>query len=364
MTLAIATLAAPSQGKCVHIGRSSTTLTMQTAVEFETGPFPNYNAIAAFDSTNAAICFQDYSDSKKGKCVHIGRSSTTLTMQTAVDFESGTTNYIAVAAFDGDNAYVGFQDSDDSSKGKGLLLQRTTDSSGGTVGDPHLTFAYGGKADFRGIHDTAFNFLSVPSLSINVRTVERTFVRWGMGAVMKAPALIHGVYAQPLGQVVHGSFINAVYIRARSNMTGADVLVAILAEQTRSFRLYPHNQNSATSVQCALELHSNVSVVFLPPRATRATLASPLVALCQAALCTSTRHNPPLLAVPHLWQPSVLSSCRCARRFLHQPHLHRVWRRVHRAGVGAEGSSARCRLGGVVLTPHDPQAFDQRRSRA
>ena len=242
-----------SVGKCAHIGRSGTTISYQTAVEFESGSVSDLR-VTAFDSTNAIVCYRDVLDSNKGKCVHIGRSGTTLTMQSPVVFETGSTAYIAATAFDADNAYVTFQDSGDS-KSKGILIQRTTDSSGGTVGDPHLSLAHGGKADFRGLHNTAFNFLSVPGLSISVRTVARDFVRWATGGI-KTPLLMKdGVYAQPLGQVVHGSFIDAVYVRAHSKMTGADVLIAIPAEQTRSFRLYRYNPTSSESF-----VHSNARV--------------------------------------------------------------------------------------------------------
>ena len=41
--------------------------------------------------------------------------------------------------------------------------------------DPHLSFAYGGTADFRGRHNTLYNFLSTPRLSVNVRTEEALF---------------------------------------------------------------------------------------------------------------------------------------------------------------------------------------------
>ena len=38
-----------------------------------------------------------------------------------------------------------------------------------STGDPHLTFAHGGRADFRGEHKQLFNFLSAANTSINVR---------------------------------------------------------------------------------------------------------------------------------------------------------------------------------------------------
>ena len=47
------------------------------------------------------------------------------------------------------------------------------DASG--EGDPHLTFAHGGRADFRGKHGRLFNLLSAARLSINAMTEEGIF---------------------------------------------------------------------------------------------------------------------------------------------------------------------------------------------
>ena len=43
------------------------------------------------------------------------------------------------------------------------------------VRDPHLHFAHGGSADFRGRHNALYNFLSAPGLALNVKTEESTF---------------------------------------------------------------------------------------------------------------------------------------------------------------------------------------------
>ena len=42
--------------------------------------------------------------------------------------------------------------------------------------DPHLNFAHGGTADFRGRDKTYFNFFSGPKLSVNVLIEDATFV--------------------------------------------------------------------------------------------------------------------------------------------------------------------------------------------
>ena len=45
---------------------------------------------------------------------------------------------------------------------------------GGSKGDPHLAFAHGGKADFRGKHGAIYCFLSTPGLALNVKTEAST----------------------------------------------------------------------------------------------------------------------------------------------------------------------------------------------
>ena len=47
-------------------------------------------------------------------------------------------------------------------------------SGGG--GDPHLTLAYGGMADFRGINDTFFSMLSAPGINAAVKTNDAVFM--------------------------------------------------------------------------------------------------------------------------------------------------------------------------------------------
>ena len=56
-----------------------------------------------------------------------------------------------------------------------------------------------GKADFRGRNATVFAFFSSPGLQINIMTEERTFLLWS---------------GEHHNQVVHGSFITRVFVRA------------------------------------------------------------------------------------------------------------------------------------------------------
>jgi len=46
-------------------------------------------------------------------------------------------------------------------------------------GDPHLGFAHGGEADFRGRHGVFYNFFSAPDFSVNVKTEESRFFLHG-----------------------------------------------------------------------------------------------------------------------------------------------------------------------------------------
>lgn len=41
--------------------------------------------------------------------------------------------------------------------------------------DPHLSFAHGGRADFRGRHNGIYNFLSAPGFAVNVKTEQAVF---------------------------------------------------------------------------------------------------------------------------------------------------------------------------------------------
>ena len=65
--------------------------------------------------------------------------------------------------------------------------------------DPHLHFAHGGRADFRGKDRQCYNFFSAPGLSVNVRIEVATHV------LPSAPG--HAL-------TVHGSFITEAHVAA------------------------------------------------------------------------------------------------------------------------------------------------------
>ena len=67
----------------------------------------------------------------------------------------------------------------------------------GIEGDPHLTFAHGGKADFRGQNGMYFNFLSTSNISVNLMTEDGVFK-------------LHGA-------TVHGSWLTQAHVVATTS---------------------------------------------------------------------------------------------------------------------------------------------------
>ena len=72
----------------------------------------------------------------------------------------------------------------------------------GAFQDPHLAFANGGRADFRGRNGMFYNFLSAPDLAVNVKIEDAKFL---LGNTMSAEKKV----------TVDGSFITEVHIVAR-----------------------------------------------------------------------------------------------------------------------------------------------------
>jgi len=70
--------------------------------------------------------------------------------------------------------------------------------------DPHLHFAHGGRADFRGRHGRLFNFFSAPNIAVNLRIENATFE-------------LHRSDGSTL--VVDGSFVTEMHLTARVGPT-------------------------------------------------------------------------------------------------------------------------------------------------
>ncbi|EOD35533.1 hypothetical protein EMIHUDRAFT_201680 [Emiliania huxleyi CCMP1516] len=79
--------------------------------------------------------------------------------------------------------------------------------------DPHLHFAHGGQADFRGRNGVYYAFYSGPYLAVNVKTQDASF--WLHGGKL----------------LVHGSFLTEVHVVARSTSSTALALASFWAEE-------------------------------------------------------------------------------------------------------------------------------------
>lgn len=99
-----------------------------TASVFESAA-TNYISVAALSSTKVIACYSDGGDLNKGKAIILDISGTTITPDTAVEFESGAAFYCSVAKLSSTQAIVAYQDNSDSSKGKACIL----DVAGSTI---------------------------------------------------------------------------------------------------------------------------------------------------------------------------------------------------------------------------------------
>lgn len=99
--------------------------------------------------------------------------------------------------------------------------------------DPHLHFAHGGRADFRGEHNAVFNFLSARNVSLNVRTTQADF-HWAK-------------------RLVHGTKLEMVYLNVRT-LLGHTVLVSFNSSS-------PHQ----AAIKTSTDARSKWSTQFLLP---------------------------------------------------------------------------------------------------
>mgnify|MGYP004316099303 CR=1 FL=1 len=84
--------------------------------------------------------------------------------------------------------------------------------------DPHIIFAHGGRADFRGEHKANYVFLSAPNISFAVQTELTDFLL-------------------PRPQLVHGSFLTKAGLVLRSEVDGREFCVLYDANEV-GFRMH------------------------------------------------------------------------------------------------------------------------------
>lgn len=96
------------------------------------------------------------------------------------DFNGIPYNYFQFAEYDGVD-FASFEASPPFPCGAG------SSGSSGSSGDPHLHFAEGGTADFRGKNNTVYSILSAPGFAFNLKVTHSTFL-------LPRPRLVHGSF--------------------------------------------------------------------------------------------------------------------------------------------------------------------------
>ena len=115
-----------------------------------------YTSTATYDANNAITCYMDKGEGGKGKCVHVGKSGTTLTGGAEVQF-STYVNQISVSVFDATYALVCFNDKSDSNRGKCLIVTRSGASLSVGATDDFSNNDESSPAQIGGIGTVAFD---------------------------------------------------------------------------------------------------------------------------------------------------------------------------------------------------------------
>ena len=96
------------------------------------------------------------------------------------------------------------------------------------VRDPHLHFAHGGSADFRGRQNALYTFLSAPGIALNVKTEESTF-RMNGGKL-----------------TVDGTWMTEAHVKAISRPKGKIATASFWASKLNSFNTGTDHVNGTT----------------------------------------------------------------------------------------------------------------------
>ena len=112
---------------------------------------------------------------------------------------------------------------------------RTSEASATTQGDPHIKFAHGGRADWRGTNGTLWHMLSARNLSIVARTVEALF--------MLQKVRVNGSFFDEyhiVSRTSAGRWLNVSHLANELNERGYSYRGVRGACDDRPFKLGPH----------------------------------------------------------------------------------------------------------------------------
>ncbi|GAG01647.1 unnamed protein product, partial [marine sediment metagenome] len=118
----------PEDGTACILDISGSTITPATPTVFENAG-TQYTSVAKLTSTKAIVAYQDQGNNNHGKSCILDISGSTITPGVVVEFESGATTYISIAALSDIKAIVTFADG--TAAGRACIL----DVSGSTITD-------------------------------------------------------------------------------------------------------------------------------------------------------------------------------------------------------------------------------------
>jgi len=113
--------------------------------------------------------------------------------------------------------------------------------------DPHFTFPYGGRGDFRGIDQTTFAFVSGPQLAANIKTEDAAFTLHGLH--------VDGSFVTEF-HLVAGPAFNATIRAASANENLWSWRMVQGMCNGRSFTLGPHTSKTCGNSTMAVDMNS------------------------------------------------------------------------------------------------------------
>ena len=120
--------------------------------------------------------------------------------------------------------------------------------SASVAGDPHLSLAYGGQADFRGKHGKYYNFLSAPGVSMNIGTDESLF---------KLKKLtVNGTFVTIASIVLRtsfGEYLNLTYSADQLNEVGQSPHVVYATCRGERFTMGPSSKNRCDDIEASID---------------------------------------------------------------------------------------------------------------
>jgi len=114
--------------------------------------------------------------------------------------------------------------------------------------DPHLNFAHGGSADFRGRDGGIYNMLTASNISVNVRINAADFMLKNGEGTVNAP---------PGGTLVHGTHMKEVYVLAMgpTGKTTRVIITSDYAQPGETSKVHDGHRANARVIENGQETH-------------------------------------------------------------------------------------------------------------